>query len=68
MAADLTINPRTILTELQKFKPQMEAALPRHMTPDRMARIALTQLRVNPKLFKCTPESFSPAHLWLRLN
>jgi len=58
MANELTINPKTIFTELQKFKPQMEAALPRHMTPDRMARIALTQLRVNPKLFNCTPESF----------
>ena len=58
MSNELTINPRTILTELQKFKPQMEAALPRHMTPDRMARIALTQLRVTPKLFNSTSESF----------
>lgn len=58
MANELTINPKTIFSELQKFKPQMEAALPRHMTPDRMARIALTQLRINPKLFDCSPESF----------
>jgi phage RecT family recombinase len=53
-----TINPKTIYSELQKFKVQMEAALPRHMTPDRMARIALTQLRINKKLFNCTAESF----------
>ena len=53
-----TINPKTIYSELQKFKGQMEAALPRHMTPDRMARIALTQLRVTPKLFTCSAESF----------
>ncbi len=59
MANELaTINPKTIYSELQKFKVQMEAALPRHMTPDRMARIALTQLRINKKLFTCTAESF----------
>jgi recombination protein RecT len=59
MANELaTINPKTIFSELQKMKPQIEAALPRHMTPDRMARIALTQLRVNKKLFNCTAESF----------
>ena len=58
MGTELTINPKTIYSELQKFKTQMEDALPRHMTPDRMARIALTQLRVNPKLFNCTVQSF----------
>jgi recombination protein RecT len=59
MATDLTIiDPKTIGSELQKYKGQMEAALPRHMTADRMARIALTSLRVNPKLLNCTRESF----------
>lgn len=58
MASDLVINPKTIYTTLQRFQGEMERALPRHMTPERMARIALTQLRVNPKLFKCTEESF----------
>jgi recombination protein RecT len=52
------INPKTIGTELEKFIPQMERALPRHMTADRMARIALTSLRVNPKLMECTRDSF----------
>lgn len=52
------INPKTIGTELEKFIPQMERALPRHMTADRMARIALTSLRVNPKLMSCTRDSF----------
>ena len=59
MATDLVlINPKTIGAELEKFIPQMERALPRHMTADRMARIALTSLRVNPKLMNCTRESF----------
>jgi recombination protein RecT len=52
------LNPDTIQSLLLKMKPQMEAALPRHITPDRMARIALTALRINPKLFRCTKESF----------
>jgi recombination protein RecT len=59
MASELElINPKTIGTELQKYKQQMEAALPRHMTADRMARIALTSLRMNPKLMNTTRESF----------
>jgi len=58
MSGELLINPKTIVGELQKLKPQMEAALPRHMSPDRMARIALTEIRKTPKLLKCTPESF----------
>lgn len=59
MATDLAIiDPKTIGSELQKYKTQMEAALPKHMTADRMARIALTSLRVNPKLMNCTRESF----------
>jgi recombination protein RecT len=52
------LNPKTIGQTLEKMKPQIEMALPRHMTPDRMARIALTCLRMNPKLFRCTQDSF----------
>jgi recombination protein RecT len=37
---------------------QIKAALPRHMTPERMARIATTELRKNPKLAQCEPMSF----------
>jgi len=48
---------RTIIADLEKMKPQMEAALPRHMNPDRMARIVLTEMRKNPKLMNCTRES-----------
>lgn len=45
------------ITELQD---QLEAALPKAagLTPERMARIALTSIRVNPKLAECTPQSF----------
>jgi len=37
---------------------QIKAALPRHMTAERMARIATTELRKNPKLAQCEPISF----------
>jgi recombination protein RecT len=32
------------------MKSQIAAALPRHMTPDRLARVVLTQIRLVPKL------------------
>lgn len=37
---------------------QIKAALPRHMTPERLARIATTELRKTPKLMSCEPMSF----------
>jgi len=40
-----------------KFKEQCAAALPKHLTADRFARVALTALTRNPKLQDCTRES-----------
>ena len=40
-----------------KFKEQVALALPKHLTPDRFARIALTAITRNPKLLDCTRES-----------
>ncbi len=40
------------------MKAEIARALPRHVTPDRMARIIMTALRTTPKLIDCTPESF----------
>lgn len=42
---------------LEAYKAQIAAALPRHLTADRMARIALTCYRQNPALADCTPAS-----------
>lgn len=39
-------------------KAQMALALPRHMTADRLARIALTEVRKNANLAKCDQPSF----------
>lgn len=41
-----------------KFKSQLQMALPKHLTPDRFARIALTELRKNPELATCDQKSF----------
>jgi recombination protein RecT len=63
----MSVGTKEITTEKQpsifgtlssdSFKKQLSLALPRHMTPDRFARIAITALRKTPKLQQCTPES-----------
>lgn len=40
---------------------QLKMALPQHMSADRIVRIALTTLRMNPKLYECDPKSFLAA-------
>lgn len=42
---------------LEKFKPQMALALPKHLTPDRMARLAVTAFSTSDKLQLCDPKS-----------
>lgn len=49
--------PRDFPTMLQIWKPQIELALPKHMTADRVCRIALTEFRKNEKLSQCDPLS-----------
>jgi recombination protein RecT len=51
-----TKNDMTAL--LQRMGPEIARAVPKHVNPDRMLRIAMTALRVNPDLMKCTPGSF----------
>ncbi|RLK56273.1 recombination protein RecT [Stenotrophomonas rhizophila] len=41
-----------------KIKAQMALALPKHISPDRLARIALTEVRKIPKLAQCDQTSF----------
>lgn len=51
----------TIRDYLDKMKGQIEKALPQHMNADRMARIALTTIRSNPKLLQCNLSSLMAA-------
>jgi recombination protein RecT len=42
---------------LDKMKPQMALALPKHMNADRMARLALTAFSTTPALQECSTQS-----------
>jgi recombination protein RecT len=44
---------------LDKLKPQIALALPKHMNPDRMARLALTAFSTTPALQECTSQSIA---------
>lgn len=48
----------TMRNLLEQMKPELALALPKHMTPERMARQALTVFRTTRGLDKCTPQSF----------
>jgi recombination protein RecT len=47
-----------IVDLIEKMKPGIAQALPKHISAERIARIALTAVRSNPMLAKCTPQSF----------
>lgn len=44
---------------LDKIKPQLELALPKHLTSDRMARLALTAFSTTPALQNCDHKSIA---------
>jgi len=50
-----------ITTLIQKSVTELGKALPSHMNPERIVRIALTTLRTTPALYKCNPQSFLAA-------
>ncbi len=42
---------------LEKSKSQMAMALPKHLSADRLLRVAMTSIQRNPKLLDCTQQS-----------
>lgn len=59
MSNDLVQSKANTLKKLmESAKKEIEAALPKHITPDRMLRIALTEARKTPKLLECDQASF----------
>ena len=44
---------------MERVKPQLALALPKHLTADRMARLALTAFSTTPKLQACEPISIA---------
>lgn len=53
--------PQTIAQFIEAMKGEMARALPKHLNPDRLARIALTEVRRTPRLAQCTQPSFGGA-------
>jgi len=60
MANNLPAKREETLRELfsnPALKKQVQLAIPKHMTVDRLLRVAMTAIRTNPKLMDCTPKS-----------
>lgn len=56
------VNPsQTIAAYLKKMERQIAEALPKHMSIERLSRIALTTIRTNPKLLECSIPSLMGA-------
>lgn len=51
------------MLDSQRAKEQMAKVLPKHLTPERMTRVALTAIMKTPNLLNCTPESLLNAVL-----
>ena len=49
---------QSLETMIRSSAAELGKALPAHMNPERLCRIALTCIRTNPKLAECTPTSF----------
>ena len=58
-----TTRPDKLVGLIKAFEPQIKAALPKHITPERMTRIMMTEVRKNPKLADCNVNSFFGAVL-----
>jgi recombination protein RecT len=54
-------NQKTVVGLLDQMKGEIARCLPKHLTPERMTRIAMTELRKTPKLQECDPMSFIAA-------
>lgn len=57
----MVANQKSVIGLLEQMKGEIARCLPKHLTPERMARIAMTELRKTPKLQECDPMSFIAA-------
>ena len=48
---------KEVAAVFEQMKGQFKAALPKHITPDRMVRVALTAIQNTPKLLECDKNS-----------
>jgi recombination protein RecT len=61
--AEIKNKPMTVGELLFSKKKQLEMALPKHMSVDRLLRICMTEITKNPKLGECTAPSLIGAIL-----
>lgn len=57
-AVNTTPEQKTLVGMINGSISELAKALPKHLSPERLARIATTAIRQNPKLMQCTPASF----------
>jgi len=56
----VAVNPVAAFSQfLDRLKPQLALAIPKHLNSDRMARLALTAFSSNPDLQQCTHNSIA---------
>lgn len=51
----------TVRAALDKLKPQLALALPKHLTPERLLRVTMTAVQNTPKLLECNRTSLFAA-------
>src|SRR5687768_6797292 len=57
-SALVTFNrPNELMAYLERAKGQVSMALPKHLNPDRMLRLAVTCFSNTPKIRECTAQS-----------
>ncbi len=65
MTTDVAVTQAAKLNDfrgmLASMQRQLEMALPKHLTSDRLLRVALTAVQKNPKLLECTKRSVAGA-------
>lgn len=57
--------PKTIFDVIKAGEKNFAAALPKHINSERFVRIALTQIRINPELARCSQDSLLGALMTL---
>ena len=65
-AANTQLN--LVRSMLEQAKGAIASRIPKHMTPDRIIKVALTAINKTPKLLECTKESLLSKWRGLALN
>jgi recombination protein RecT len=55
---DLDAQRNSLASLLEKASADVRLVIPKHLSPDRLCRLALSSIRTNKKLAACTPASF----------